>query len=209
MKKLVLILSTIILIVIFSSHILFSQEGPFAPGKKMLQGGLSFISKGGELYAGYNNQRTRSYSFDPTLGYFVVKGLQVGAAMSYRGLSKGNIGYSLFGIGPQIAYYLGENNADAKGKTYPFIALSFQYFTGYEKDALATTDGTNTSSQSDVSNTTLKPTLGFTHMLTNAAGFYGAVSYYIESTKTEPKGAKSRTESSNDLQVLFGLNVFF
>ncbi|MBN2355180.1 hypothetical protein JXO59_03655 [candidate division KSB1 bacterium] len=193
---------------IFSISLLSAQTAPIAAGKMMLSGDLSFSSFGGDLYENEAGDKLTTISVNPTFGYFVMKGLQVGAIGMFQNLSWGKDKETFIGVGPYVAYFLGSGQEEGKGKTYPYAAAGFVYYTGSSETEYYLGEDSQVYEQ-DISGTGLLFSLGFVHMLTNSIGFDTGVSYHINSLEYEPKGETGETFDGETLNISFGILAFF
>lgn len=186
---------TILILISVSS--LFSQSYPVDKGSTMIMGSFSFSSSGGELYESGDGDRLTSFELSPMLGYFIVPGFSIGLQFTYSNLSQGDASLSSWGVGPEIAYFIGGNEAKEKikGVTYPFLTASY-YIMG----------DTYSSGSSDRSQSGSKFRLGvgIDHLITESVGLFGLLAYDMDTEKPED----GESESGNQIGVYAGFNIF-
>ncbi|MFQ5572401.1 MAG: hypothetical protein ACE5G0_22230 [Rhodothermales bacterium] len=98
----------------------FAQTFAIDQGSFMLGGALSFTSRGGELYEDNNEDRLNALSLNPTLQFFLRRGIAVGGTILVSRTWQGDFSQSTFGIGPRISAFFGTPTLNA----YPFLSLS-------------------------------------------------------------------------------------
>ncbi len=206
--KILSITSILSILLLFTFSQLAAQTSPISAGKMMLAGKLAFTSYGGDLYENEAKDKLTTISMNPSFGYFLLKGLKVGVMGQFDRISQGSYKESLLGIGPSLAYYLGDGNEAGKGHTYPYASVGFLYFTGATESEILSDEESETYKE-DVSGTGLVFSLGFVHMLTHSIGFDTGLSYHMNSLKFEPKGEKGETLDGTTFNITFGIVAFF
>ena len=112
MKKSALFL----LLFVFVVTSVFAQEYPVDKGSKMVLGGITFSSIGGDLYENSDGDRATYINVMPSFGYFVIPGLAIGADLLYDRTSQGDDTENTLGIGPKVIYAIGANKTPEKIK---------------------------------------------------------------------------------------------
>ncbi len=102
--------------------ILQEQKSPIDQGNKLIAGGLSFSSSGGDLYES-NNERLNSIKIAPTINFFVFKGFALGGKLQLDRQSQGSSSNTVWGIGPQFMWFplIEQPTSEIKGFIYPYI----------------------------------------------------------------------------------------
>jgi|GEM_PF-4341267 len=206
MKSISTLIGSMLLILLVGAAA--SQTGPIGAGSLSLQGSIGYIMKGGDLYENDKGDGYTDLYVNPNVGYFVINGLRVSLWGYFDNYSQGDSKGSTIGIGPSISYYFGKNEVDAKGKTYPFVGIGYAFYSGSEESPVATANGGSEISKTESSGTSLACSAGLNYMLTNSVGFYSAFTYYVDSFKQGPKGAKVDALSGNDVRIHFGLTAY-
>lgn len=184
-----------VIILAYSSA--FSQGFPTDKGSKIVAGGFSYTSSGGDLNENSDGDRDISIDLSSSVSYFLSPGFALGANFLFSRNSQGDNSVTMWGIGPQLSYFIGGNQAvsTVKGTTYPFLTVSFVYVKGgydYESD------------DSSVSGTVIGFSGGIMHMLSESVGLFGDISYSIENMKWEDEDS----ESGNEFGISAGLSFF-
>lgn len=180
MKK---ILLTFIILLFFLSTQSFAQaDYAVDKGSFIIGGSASFSSFGGDIRG---DDRVSIISINPLLGYFVIPNLAIGGTFSYTSYSWDDESNSSFGLGPSVAYFIGDQNS----KTYPFIGGSFIY----------------TSDDDDYTKTDFRFTGGAAFMIAKNVAVTGSVYYMMESLKYE--GAEESI-SGNTFGIELGITAF-
>jgi hypothetical protein len=162
---------------------LFAQKGyAIDKGVMIVDGSAGFVSAGGDMWG--DDRSTRLF-LNPSLGFFVVPHLAIGATFDYMNWSDGDDSNSYFGFGPKVSYYFG----DSDSKVYPFVAGSFFYFSW-----------SDLYTQND-----LKFEGGAAFMIAKNVAITGNAFYRIESQKWE---TADESESGNTFGVEFGVGIF-
>ena len=151
-------------------------------GSILLGGTAGFSSQGGDIIG---NDRLTTITINPSLLYFVAPNVGIGGTINLLNMSHSGNSSTLFGIGPKVAYYFGDQNKT----TFPFIAGSFIY---------------NSASDS-YTETDFQFSGGFTSMLNKYVGITGEAFYMIESRKSE---GSDKTYSGNTFGIQLGIAVF-
>jgi outer membrane protein W len=134
MKKIILISLVLLLFHSFA----FSQDFAVDKGSILFAGTASFSTSGGDLFENADEDRMMSMSIEPSVSYFVIQNVGVGLRASYSRDSQGDYSSSAMGVGPSLAYFLG----DAESNMFPFLGAGFLY--------LSTTDDDYTLSGTDI-----------------------------------------------------------
>ena len=113
----------IILILLMLPVCLTSQDFAVDKGSIGFGGGLGYVSMTGDLYEDVNGDGMTVISISPNLLYFVVPNIGIGVQFGYTSTSWGDVSWSTFGVGPQIAYFIG----DADQSIFPFISASYNF----------------------------------------------------------------------------------
>lgn len=125
-----------VLLGLFFSSFVYSQEYAVDKSASFLAGTASFSSQGGDLFEN-NGDRLTNLTLASSYNYFVAKNIFIGGALSYSLMSQGDNSYHTLGIGPSVGYAFGET----KSKNYPFIAGGISYNTmGDDDDSISGTD---------------------------------------------------------------------
>ncbi|HLP75270.1 MAG TPA: outer membrane beta-barrel protein [Bacteroidales bacterium] len=101
-----------------------AQEYPIDKKAVIISGSGSLLSQGGDLYEGFEKGRATIINVSPTINYFILKHLFIGAGFDFYQESQRNINNNLFGIGPQIGYAFGGPD----GRVFPYIDMGFRYY---------------------------------------------------------------------------------
>ncbi|NWG14901.1 MAG: hypothetical protein HXY20_15380 [Acidobacteria bacterium] len=104
---------------------------PFEKGSLIGSGGFSFSSSGGSLYV-EDGKRQTQLSLNPSLAYFVTRGLAVGIQTSISYVSRGDQSFTSLGAGPEVSLYLRKRESNpkapiAKGSLVPYISAGLAF----------------------------------------------------------------------------------
>jgi hypothetical protein len=165
-------------------------------GSTLLAGEFLFSSAGGDLYETADGEGLTRIGIDPTVAYFVIRGLAVGGSFSFHSASQGDLSETVWGIGPRAMYFIGSRpRRSAKGATYPFLDVLFLY-TKHSLD-LGTDDWSATG-------TVIRFGGGVMYMISESAGLLGEVTYSLDSEKPED----GVSESGHDINIYAGFGFF-
>lgn len=114
--------SILIFLILFSGFS-FSQTNPVSQEAKIIRGSASLSLQNGDLYEDSKGDGIATLIFQPVMHYFIADNVGIGGSISYLSQARGSSSYSEAGIGPNVGYYFGENNAT----TVPFVALGLQF----------------------------------------------------------------------------------
>jgi hypothetical protein len=93
-------------------------------GAFLISGAASFSSQGGDLFEDAGENRLTTIAIVPSVFYFVIPGLGIGADGTYNRQSQGDAALYTLGIGPKIGYFL-----DSGSNAIPYIAGGGGYAT--------------------------------------------------------------------------------
>jgi outer membrane protein W len=126
MKKIILISLVLLLFHSFA----FSQDFAVDKGSILFAGMASFSTSGGDLYENADGDRAMNITLEPSVNYFVIQNVGVGLKAQYSRDSQGDYTSSTLGIGPNLAYFLG----DAESNMFPYLGAGFHYITNSVDD---------------------------------------------------------------------------
>jgi hypothetical protein len=107
-----------------------AQGYPTDKGSILLDGAISFTSQGFEDV----DERATNINVNPSLGYFIMPGLAIGAEVLLDKTSFDELSSTSLGVGPFVAYFFG----GPASRTYPFISAGVNYVSN-------STEGVDTS----------------------------------------------------------------
>ncbi len=194
MKRSVFVLAASL--IVFTFNHIFAQSFAIDKGSKLIAGSFSIRSAGGDLYGSSKDGRSTSIMLYGDFGYFVSKGINVGAKVLFNRYSHGNLKSTGWGIGPSFSYYFG----DEKSALYPYLSVSFFYnktTVSYENDIA----GGNYEDSQDGSLTHFAG--GVCYMLSNAVGMFSEVNYEIENLNFN-----NTSLSGNSINLMVGIKAF-
>lgn len=196
---------TLIILLILLSTAGFSTSGvaekfPTGKGSKLIKGGFTFSSAGGDMYK-YGDSRVTTLDFYPSISVFIAPRLAVGSEFIISRTAVGDESVTTWGIGPQIMYFFGGNQPQKNihGSVYPYLHGAFYYERTTNQDEYYGEVWKTTISSKDFD-------LGFgiCYMLSNALGLFGEASLRIRNITSE----EDFNMSSNNINLLAGLTVF-
>lgn len=79
-------------------------------GSVLIGGSVSFLSQGGDFYEIFDNDRLNTILVQPTILYFIIPNLSLGASIGYRLQAQGDFDLETFSLGPRIGYFIGTNS---------------------------------------------------------------------------------------------------
>ena len=201
MKKIVFILPLFVFIVTST----FAQDYPVDKGSKMILGGITFSSMGGDLYENSDGDRATMIEIMPSIGFFVAPGFAIAGDLLYNRTSQGDDSKTTLGIGPKLIYVIGANTKPAtiKGTTYPYLGASFMYlhstskytWGGYEEE---TEEYTTTG-------TAILLGGGILNMISNSLGLFVELGYQMDNLKPEDA---DKSTSGNKINIRIGITGF-
>ena len=178
------VVQLIIYLLVVIPMLVFAQSNyPIDEGSIILGGTISFQSLGGEDLRG--DDRISIFSINPQFFYFLAPNISIGGIINYQSVSRGDYSDSVIGIGPTIAYFIGDEN----NKTYPFMGISYIY----------------TSDEDSFTKNDVRLMGGFAQMIAKNVAINGDVFYLIESQIPEDDDDSA---SGNTFGVEFGVTVF-
>ncbi len=184
MKK---VLITIIFLVT-SVSLSFAQKYATDEGSILISGMVSYVSQSGNPYESPNGEGTSTRILTPTINYFIIPNLTVGAALSYQSQSTGDFNMSIIGVGPTLSYFFG----GPKKKAMPYLGVGFRY---------------NSFSIPNVNNltgTSIIITGGIVRIVGKHLGIVIEANYYIDSFSRGDADAGS----GNKIALAIGLTGF-
>jgi hypothetical protein len=179
-----------------------AQSFPTDKDSKIVSGSFAFSSMGGDLYeSGEDGDRMTSIQFYPSVSYFVTPGFALGGKLILERLSQGDDGFTTWGIGPQLLYFIGGNQpkVTVKGATYPYFGAAFLYTSSTVKMELL-----GETEESTTSGTIISFGGGICNMLSNTVGLTVEASYEIDNMKPE----EGDSQSGNKFNILAGIVAF-
>ena len=133
-------LSLCVLLVSLTAGSIWGSEGTqIAAGGFALSGRLSVANYSGDLYV-----KTTGVRLDGSLGYFIRDRLMVGALTGVSRVSRDGSSGSVWGVGPQIAIYLGPvQRQTAASRSFAYFGVGYLYLgsSGGQFVTTAETDG--------------------------------------------------------------------
>ena len=90
-------------------------------GSLLIDGNVSLTSTG----SNDDGDRVTNIMLSPSVQYFVVPGLAVGASFSLERQASDGFSRTTYGVGPSVSYYFG---ASVEKAIYPFVAVGVNYF---------------------------------------------------------------------------------
>jgi outer membrane protein W len=162
-------------------------------GSILIDGSAGFSSSGGDLNE-VNGEKSTEIMVNPFIGYFIVPNLGVGLEGIFAKESQGDYSVSAFGVGPRVAYFLG----NASSKTFPFLGAGVFLVKGKAE----TGDPGVTAEETQFN---ISVSAGITAMVAKNVGITGKVYYTLESNK--PKDADEAIKG-NIIGVALGISSF-
>lgn len=117
MKKLLLLAFALALLAPLSTR---AQDYAIDQGSYRVGGSASFVSRGGDLYEGFDDERQNTLLLNPSTQLFVAPGLAIGADALINRTSQGDVTVTTLSAGPSLAYFFGGPESTA----YPFVSAS-------------------------------------------------------------------------------------
>jgi len=93
-------------------------------GAILISGMASFSSQGGDLFEDVEENRLTTIAIVPSVFYFVIPGLGIGADVSYNRQSQGDNAFYTLGAGPKVGYFF-----DSGSNVIPYAAAGFGFIT--------------------------------------------------------------------------------
>jgi len=124
-KKNISLVALLLLYISFS----YSQEYPIDKGSVILSGFASIDREGGNP----DYDRDFQFTLTPSIGYFVIPKLIVGASIKYTGEFGGTDTYSVLATGPKIQYYFG----NSESRNYKFVSTAIHYASSWHDAELS------------------------------------------------------------------------
>lgn len=187
----------IVTVVVVSSSAV-AQSFPTDKGSKIVSGGFTFSTAGGDLYESEDGDRQVLIQFNPSVDYFVIPGLALGGKFLLEYFLDGEYSLDTWGIGPRIVFFLGGNQprSTIKGTTYPYLSASFFY--------THSTFSFGEVAEVTSSGHTIGIGGGVLYMLSNAVGLFGEADYQVESMNPE----RGDSVGGNKFNIIAGFSVF-
>ena len=79
-------------------------------GSVLIGGSISFLSQGGDFYEIFDNDRLNTILVQPTILYFIIPNLSLGASIGYRLQAQGDFNLETFSVGPRLGLFIGTNS---------------------------------------------------------------------------------------------------
>ncbi len=152
---------------------------------------FGFESRSGDLYENGAGDGQTNIGLNTGVGYFVMRGLNVGVMLGFDSETQGDLKSSMFGIGPQVNYMF---VSDSRWVPYLGAAFLFSSFNYENSITESTTTGTSIVLQG-----------GVQYMLTPSAALGIGLQYKLDSYK--PDGADD-SESGSVLRIGANINIF-
>ncbi len=111
------------LCVLFLTSNAFSQDYALDKGATILSGTGSFISQGGDLFQDSKGNNSNIFTLVPTINYFIVPNVAIGAGLAYTNYSQGDFNSSSIEIGHSISYFVGDQDSN----NYPYFFGAIHY----------------------------------------------------------------------------------
>lgn len=184
MKKLLAVIFVLAL-----APMAFAQNNAIDAGSMIIGGNIYFTSYSGDLHKDDKSPLygKTAYGLVPSLQYFVIPGLAVGAQLKYEGTKNPeDFKFTKYGIGPVAAFYI-----TAAENIYPFAQIAFNY----EKWKIDTEKATYW---------TLPLSVGCVFMVSKQVGINAEFAYTFENAK--PDGGSSIKGRTMDLRL--GVKAF-
>ena len=192
MKRIIFILS----LIAFTAEFSLSADFPTDKGSMMFSGNFVFSSIGGKLYQA-NEERISSIQTNPTFGYFIYPGLNIGIKAIFNRISQGEYSDTIWGIGPTVSYFFRGNKKPTtaiKNITFPYPYLTISNFcSNFDLSESNTT----------LNGLTINLGMGLLTMVDDYVGINMEVSYDFDKIKYN-----SKTEDGNRFNILIGITVF-
>jgi len=160
-------------------------------GSINLGGVIGLTIQGGDLYENQNGDKRTIIDVNPSLLYFIMPNLAVGAELVYSSTSQGDAKETAMGIGPKVAYFVGNENS----KAYPYLGFAFGYGTWKQEGGMEF-EGTMMR---------LTPVAGAVFMVSKNVGINIEAFYQMDSSKL--KDADESTKG-NQMGVRIGVAGF-
>lgn len=183
MKKLLAVIFVLAL-----APMAFAQNNAIDAGSMIIGGNIYFTSYSGDLHkTGSPMEAKSAMGFVPSLQYFIIPGLAVGAEVIYEtSKNDSDIKTTMYGIGPVAAFYI-----TAAENIFPFAQIAYEY----KKWKLDTDKAT-------VMNIPLS--VGCVFMVSKQVGINAEFTYTFENVK--PDGGSSIKGTTMDLRL--GVKAF-
>lgn len=168
-------------------------------GAWQLGGSASYSSS----RAASDTARTTAIYLSPQVGYFVRRGVLVGAVIPFsRYASPGSVA-TTYGIGPQVGYYFG-----SRARTfYPF--LSARATLQWTRATFGTSfDSLGGGEEITYRTQAYEASGGVAAMLSRDVALTGEAYYASFHYRTQPSWTEGNTGTSNAFGARFGLSVF-
>lgn len=213
MKKKILSVCMMIILIVFMSSSIFAGKSPIEKGGIFVSGGFNYSNTGGEVTTVFGimplelfDERLTQIQFDPSINFFVVRGLALGLNISLvkysfsESDSEFNSSISAFGIGPQLFYFFGgsKKRSTIKGSIYPYLGVAYMLksYTSKYNDSYGNEKDTEKGS-------TFRSCLGISYMISDSVGIFGEAVYVIEQLKGTFEDLKG-----NSFNIALGFKIF-
>lgn len=170
---------------------LLAQSYAIDKGVIIADGVVSFTSAGGDLNEDGEGNKATSFLLNPTLGTFLMPNLAGGLELLYASNTQGDHKTSSFGLGPKVAYYIGDSSTDL----YPFVGASAVWVKGKHEN----------SNDYEETQFNINLAVGATKLVAKNVGITAKVTYTMESYK--PENADEATKG-NKLSIGVGISTF-
>ena len=177
-----------------------AAKSPIGRGSRIVDGAITFDSKGGEFYEDENGKRESEWRLYPSGGYFVRDNVAVSLILEIASIKQGNFLDQIWAVGPGARYYFG-GGRNSSG-TYYFVGGAYLFGQYINDSGVADEQRQNYTLQS------LNLDAGLTYMLSEAVGATISVFYDLSWVKQkEPEEGDSWVDG-NDLGFKFGFTTF-
>lgn len=152
---------------------------------------LGFESASGDLYENAAGDARTSIGLSTGVGYFVMRGLNIGAMVAFESESQGDRSESTFGIGPQLNYMFVGN-----GRLVPYLGAAFLF---------SSMNADNGVFESKATLTSIVLQGGVQYLLTPSAALGIGLQYKMDSFKMD---GSSESVSGSVLRIGANINIF-
>jgi hypothetical protein len=169
-----------------AAHSLAAQDG-YATGRgsMIIGGSANFTSS-----QSGDNGRLTTFGLQPSVQYFVSRGLALGGSVSFDRSWAGDQSLTSYGLGPVVSCYF----PDPNNRLYPFLSLR----AGYLRSAFR-----NPGEERDGSGTSARAAGGVLYMLSASVGINSELFYQSVSQSEE-----GQTLDSNAFGLAVGITAF-
>lgn len=119
-------LALMLALLLLAPSLVQAQSYAIDKGSLMIGGTAGFSSTGGD---GSDDRLTQIF-INPSLQYFVTRGLAFGGDVAVQHFSQGDGGSTTYGVGPAVTYFFGGDERPV----YPYLSGSVQLLRGHDDE---------------------------------------------------------------------------